>query len=358
MKNVETYKYSLAEGTGFITMKKKILLPFDEYALPQTYHHLAFPMGIIQGNACTDVTPWLCGRYINCIFSPTIKNKFNICLQDAWAQEDKILFYQRIDLLRNIFANLNFDILSLIRKLLACHQYVSGIYNEEFIPHRFAYGVKYYSHDFLLIGYNDIDRIFYSVAYLKNGKYQRFEIPYENMMDAVTSLESPKVALAAWAYNTEATYPLDLQRIAVGLEDYINSENSLKQYNHPMACFGLSGILELKNYFVREAESGNIDLRYTRGLMEHKYFMQRRIEYLLSQGYLNRETFKTCSSDVYHLSEKVHLLGLKFSMTENRTIIGGIEKNMDDMIKIEKEYLPQVLEQVLFCQLKQRETLQ
>ena len=38
-------------------MKKKVILPFEDHPYSLTYHYIAFPMGIIQGNAKKDITP-------------------------------------------------------------------------------------------------------------------------------------------------------------------------------------------------------------------------------------------------------------------------------------------------------------
>lgn len=51
--------------------RKKITLPFDDHPIPSMYHNLAFPMGIIQGNAKEDIAAWLCGKFFNCFFMHT-----------------------------------------------------------------------------------------------------------------------------------------------------------------------------------------------------------------------------------------------------------------------------------------------
>ena len=58
-------------------MKRKIILPFDDYPIPSMYHNVAFPMGIIQGNAKGDITPWLCGKFLNCYFNANTENQFS-----------------------------------------------------------------------------------------------------------------------------------------------------------------------------------------------------------------------------------------------------------------------------------------
>ena len=79
-------------------MKKKVILPFDDNPYSLMYHGSAFPLGIIQGNATEDLTPWLSSKYINCWFAPTWGNKFAYYVTDHWATGYKILLQQRIDL--------------------------------------------------------------------------------------------------------------------------------------------------------------------------------------------------------------------------------------------------------------------
>ena len=92
---------------------KSVLLPFQDQPYTLMYHNTAFPMGIIQANSTQDLTPWLCGKYINCYFqtySPS--NKFVNCVTDHWAEKDGILSKERLELSLFLYEQL-FDLFCL-----------------------------------------------------------------------------------------------------------------------------------------------------------------------------------------------------------------------------------------------------
>ena len=84
------------------------------------YHHIAFPMGIIQGNAQTDITPWLCGKYINCSLAKdkNSQNRFTIYTSDLWGVEDYILMRQQIVLYPELYYLLFDDEVMHLRKMI------------------------------------------------------------------------------------------------------------------------------------------------------------------------------------------------------------------------------------------------
>ncbi len=326
-------------------MKRKVILPFVDQPLNLMYHSLAFPMGIIQGNAKEDITPWLCGRYVNCMFTPNQKdNKFQISLSDNWATADMILSKQSISLFSHMYHEFHMEILWLFCRMLENGYYVHGCYNEEYIPHKWAYGKQYYCHDFLLIGFNNVEKVFYSVGYLDDGKFHRYEIPYNNMLDSIVTLDHGKPAFNFWSFQKDADLSLNLFKVTIELEGYLNSTTSQKLYSVDK-FFGLCAIDRLQIYFQKQAEQGyRLDHRYTRGLMEHKYFMELRMEYLNRQGILNRNTDIQYASEVYRISQKVHMLGLKYTMTGNQKTLFSLIDLISRMNERERKYLPAVLD--------------
>ena len=262
-------------------MRKKVLLPFDDSPFSLMYHGSAFPLGIIQGNATGDLTPWLSSKYVNCWFASTFVNKFAYYVTDHWAKEDMILFQQRIDLYPEEFrAIYKGDIIFLFKKMLELGYYPHGTYNEEYIPGKRWFHKEYYSHDFILIGYNEIDKHFISVGYLEDKKFQRYIIPYDCMKLAISTHRNPKISYNFWKYNVDAKYDFNYERLIIELSDYLQSTTSLKIFKQNRK-WGVNAIRELGEYIVTACENENyIDHRYTRGVMEQKYFMNIRIDYL------------------------------------------------------------------------------
>lgn len=325
-------------------MKRIIILPFDDYPIPSMYHNVAFPMGIIQGNAKGDITPWLCGKFLNCYFNANTENQFNLSYAYSYFGEDKILFGEEISLIRAFYGILGFDILSLFRRMLSTGHYIQGNYNEEYIPGKWAYQNAYYYHDFLLIGYDDTKEVFLSVGYLKDHKFHRYEIQYSDMLQAVLTVKSEKLWFKFWSYNPDARFVFDLSRVSSELSDYLNSTTSLCVYKGS-SIYGLSAIAALADLFEKQAEQRmRIDFRYSRGLMEHKYLMHKRIVYMTEQDFGIPTKNADLAEQVYLLSERVHLLGLKYMMTGRAEIIRSIQTLILKMNEMELSYLPDVLE--------------
>lgn len=325
-------------------MAKQVILPFEDKPVSLMYQTCAFCMGIIQGNAKADITPWLSSKFINCRFSPAAKNKFIYYVLDRWCTEDKILFHQRMELLPESYDLLfKGDIISLFKQMLDLGWYVHGGYNEQCIPGKSSYQKRYYEHDYLLIGYDDTEGHFISVGYLDNGKFQRFTIPYECMKSALDSLKAPKINCNFWKYNEDATFVMNNSRFLTELEDYLSSTTSYSIYRDDK-IWGIDAIKAVANELVVTCKSENyIDNRYTLGVYEHKKFMVNRIEYLLENGYLKDRNFLNTASDILKLSETAHLLGIKYDFTGNESISTSINELYDKMIALEKKYLNDVL---------------
>ena len=326
-------------------MKKKVLLPFEDKPYSQMYHHIAFPMGIIQGNAKEDITPWLCGKYINSRFDFENKhgNAFTIYASDYWALQDNVLKKQRIFLFPDSYNAIFGDLILHLQNMIAMGFYVYGIYNEEYIPGKQAYQKRYKQHDFLLIGFDTVLEEFVSVGYLQDGYFQRFSIPFESMRQALKTVKTEKLFLNFFQFHSEAVFRLDLAQTILGISDYLRSTASI-QINSQYEIWGMDAMRALTDSFCDSCEKDDsIDIRYTKGLMEHKLYMHMRMEYLFKQSYLTDFSYVENAQQVYKMAETVHMLGLKYNLTGKKTIVSNMQAIMNDMLLTECEYLPSVL---------------
>lgn len=307
------------------------------------YHGEAFTMGIIEGNAKGDTRPWLSGKFINCYFQEEGQNKFYISFNDPWTLKDRILIRQRLELCDELHKIWQLDYVDLFKQMLHGGWYPSGRYNEEHIPQKSAFQKRYFFHDFVLVGYDDTNKTFQSAGYLEDGHFKQYDIPYENMVKAIETLQTPKNDLQFWKFNTNAEFNFDFKRIISDLSDYINSGNSLPHppYNR---SYGLTAVMNLCEHIRKIAiKYGYIDFRYTRGLMEHKYIMNLRMDTLYEKNVINDHTWLEKSQAVYDIARKVHLLGLKFSITNQVSAAEHLCDMIYEMVSIERDYLPNVL---------------
>jgi len=329
-------------------MKQELILPFESNPINQMYHYMAFPCGVIQANAQTDITPWLCGRYINIQYIFTDPDKtFRFDTQDDWGLDDGIAFRQTLHLDKDMYLACEVEWITLLKKVLGCGCYVKGTYNEEYIPGKAAYHKKYHLHDFFLIGYNETKEVFYSVGYLDNGFFQQYEIPYSNLIESLKTLKLPYTLFFFWKYNENADFSFNIFKVAYELRHYINSTTS-SLYYHGDRAFGMKAQTELKkNLTVVSHERENLDVRFTRGLMEHKYYMSIRMKYLQDNCLIQDESIPQIADSIYKSAERIHMLGIKYNITHRQSILDSIGEIMDEIISLEKDYLSDVVAQLL-----------
>lgn len=319
-------------------MENYVCLPFEEKTYLISYQNSAFPLGIIQANAQQDISPWIASKYINCCYHPG--NIFDIGITDKWSCVDGKLFYQRINLIKNLYDTFSCDYVNLLRGMLNLGYYANGIYNEEYIFGKASYKKNYFVHDYLLIGYDDKEQVFYSVGYLADGNFQRFIIPYDSMKQALESLKEQIIPFYFLKYNSSTKYVFDTDLFLQELFDYIYSKTSIKQFRTDV-YFGIRAIREMANDFIIDVHNKQpIDTRYTRTLMEHKFLMVKRIDYLSTGLKLNLFDIQKEAIKVYRLSKTIHLLGIKYLMTRELSTGKYIIKLINEILELEDKYLP------------------
>ena len=317
-------------------MKKIVELPFEDKPLCIMYQHIAFPLGVVQGNSQMRYSPLIFTKYINCIFEENQHaSKFSLG-EDLWFLEDGLIKRYNLLIDNGIYKNNKFELLKLIKKMLSIGFYVEGNCNEKWIPGKYFYNRRYFFHPFILIGYNDIKKVFYSVGFLKDHRFQRFEIKYEDMLKAIETSDQCNIKLQCREYNKDFIFEFDLSKVISTLKKYIEASDDIDGE----IVHGINAVERLKNDF---HEENYADYRYTRGLKEHKRFINLCIKYLIDNKYLSEQKFIESSKRVCDIAERAHLLSLKFAFTHSKELIYKIINLINDMISIEKQYLPEVI---------------
>lgn len=319
-------------------MESRVLLPFEQKPLSVMYRYIAFPLGVIQGNAERDITPWLCHKFLNCVFYPISQNHFSISLSDHWGVGEEIHYYQQVQLFFNDYEKIGVDIIQLLIDMLAHGSYVCGDWNEEYIPGKQAYKVGYFLHDYLLIGFDNEKKVFYAADSFTD-RFSVTEIPYGNMRQSLKTLADGKPVLLFYRFNSEADFSFHVLKTIGALEDYLSSTNSLPQYTKG-AIYGLEAIDALGKHYASLRPQNSFDHRYSRGLMEHKHIMLERISYLYQNSYIADRRYIACAKEVYELSCVLHNMGIRFKMLGDGHILKEIGAIIQKIKSIELSYLP------------------
>ena len=326
-------------------MREKILLPFDESKIlssPET----AFPYALLKANFGPELDAALCRRFINCYFDLKSKQeKFEISLSDHWCENYNITQSYSVSLSKSTFQSLKIDLTEFFKKSLQGSNYIYGKSELSFLPNQIPdiLGPFHY----FIIGYDDMKGVFHIRVFDSNHQYYAVEVPFRDTEDSLWCGSEDIVPFQLWTVDKSVEIPLKMPNIARELEDYVLSKNSKWQYSKDKS-FGMQAIDDLNAYLYQCAQEGkNLEVYYLRALAEHKYFMKERISYLAEKEEISKQWI-LYANDVYVLAEPLVLLGEQYNQTRNLAIAQEIHARIERFMKIEKSYLPKVLEQIVW----------
>lgn len=316
-------------------------LPFPKQPKFLCYHNKAFPVGVLEANISKDITEWLCTKSVNCVFnSKSPKNKFDICIGDPWGVYDGFVKQQSVYLRKDLLHEFEFDLISFLRNAIDNDCYINGIYNEKYIPNKWAFQFENYMHDYLLIGY-DTDN-FISVGFVFNGRFEKFKIPNECLLKSLLNNDSYRVGFELFSVNQNVEIIPNIQNMIMDLNNYIQS-GFLNELPKSDVVYGISALKRLAMFFGEQNrnERPRIDMRYSRVLLEHEWILNQVVALFFEDG--SNKLIKELSNRNYQLAQLVHMLGIKLEHSGNKQIINRVVAIMEDMIFNEINYIPQLI---------------
>lgn len=299
-------------------------LPFTIDVEMRVYQNKAFPLGIIKANIA-DYDVWLCNKLINCICYEN--SDIDAIDDDIWSEKDG-LTHTEIDFLkREEFNQKNPDIIAKNKEMLEKGVYITGGYDEFFIPGKSPYQKRHFNHDYVIFGYDE-ERVFKSAAYMADRSYRFYDITYEDYHNSIAKSE----------YNFYVCYrkidksyvpKVDIVHIQKKLENYLLSREDDYASNR-QAYFGMEAWEKFREY-VQEIGDGWLDNRYARLYMEHRNIMVNRMRKLNEKGFLNDCSLaEEYHRNVYLPAQAVHHLFIKYNLTRDhkvrQRILGTIQK--------------------------------
>ncbi|MBQ7673164.1 MAG: hypothetical protein IJT36_01365 [Alphaproteobacteria bacterium] len=324
---------------------QRVVLPIEEKPAIRCYHNMAFPLSIIQG--CSkyfgkDCTPWLIGKYQNCVYyTNSPGNDYGICIDDWWGWEEGVLIHQCIELLPELIKSLNAPPLDIVKHMIKNGCYVSGGLNEKYIPGKSAFGRYDYHHDYLVYGYDDDENVLYSIGYLSQRKYVPFKIKYVDFSCAIDDNLQPKKSFEIWKYNSEYEFNINIPRIRTCFTDYYNSTTSYGK--REKALYGFEANDHLKEYIRKFTSINNrkeIDDRYTRAFMEHKKMVLLCAKSLQSILEFSVDPLKS----VYEKSCSIFYLSIKYNIGKDINEITRICNLFDEIVQIEQKTIKNIID--------------
>lgn len=325
---------------------KSCILPFDIDVEMKAYHSKAFPLGIAKANIA-DYELWLCGKSIIGIYSPNEGTQlFDVYDDDLWSERDGFISTQKLSLEPSSTYQCNFDLIANNKKMIEEGHYISGWFNEFFIPQKAVYGRSDYDHDYLIFGYDDITGAFLSAGYLASGQYDFFSIPYDNYLRGIYENREQEIFVNYHKINKEFSPMFDIRLIKDRIQDHLYSKNPC-QTCFREAEYGINAWNKLALY-ISEHKNNTLDIRYCRLFMEHRYLMLKRIQTLNKLGFVvGRRLYDDYNDKVYKRSRIVHTLFLKYNLSQKPDILQKLEKMIVEINDCEMHLLNEVTNQIV-----------
>lgn len=319
----------------------KYILPFELDVEMRAYHNRAFPLGVFKANIA-DYDKWLCGKLINFVMCEDIV--FNALPEDIWSTNEGLTFKQSITLAPLDFGLNGLNIVDFNKSMLKKNYYITGQYNEFYIPQKIPYGKHDMNHDYLIFGYDDENMVFKSAAYLEDQTYGFFDINYDDYYKSVTGNKIPKTWVYYFRINQEYVVEIEIDTIKKKLEDYLYSRNTQGMPGNYIC--GLDAYQQLANY-VSKRSSSYLDPRFGRAYMEHHGIMHKRIQKLCELSYINRTDLpEDYYQNVYLKTRIVHNMFMKFNHSNDPTILPRIVRLINEVNYHERSLIAAVIDNI------------
>ena len=176
---------------------------------------------------------------------------------------------------------------------------------------------------------------------MDDGKYDYFDIPYENYLESVKNISEASFFIA-YRHPVETFVPvINPDVIESSLQSYLHSRN-LGPVIHPDKSFGIAVWREYAQSLAAADPNEPIDLRAGRCFMEHKQLMLLRLRTLHEKGFLqNAELI-----DAYETPGTGRRLAFQSDIQIYSCARFGTAEKIHDHVAAINQREPDILEQV------------
>lgn len=190
--------------------------------------------------------------------------------------------------------------------------YIYTEINEYFIPNRKSFNNCYFTHDILIYGYSNSQKLLFTIAYNEKRKYEKQAISYDDFLKAFNSCKT-KYLLKTMVFSIDNNYNFNCLQ-------YDKIKNDLKKYIYPSKKYlGINVYKYLENDLIRSHSNKYINMRSFRTIKEHK-----KILFLLSEFFVLPNEIKELLNELINDSNIIFNLSLKYNITNNEKIINSI----------------------------------
>lgn len=323
-------------------MKTVSILPFAIDVEMITYQSQAFPLGIIKANM-KNYDIWLCDKLIlnrynadkpSLLFDTNDEDLLSLC--DGFISAQSLSTATLRDFCKSR------ELINYNRMMIDQGYYISGGVDDFYIPQKSSFNKYHFDHDYVLFGYNDFMSVFYSAGYLEDGRYNFFNITYDDYLQGVINHKSSDIYINYHKTNNAYQPKINIPLIKYKLQEYLNPFH-LSQPDATNVKYGTAAWMMLAEY-VNTNKDTLLDIRYGRLFMEHRYVMLQRIRVLKEIGVIeNEKEISDYHAHVYMRAKAVFLLFIKQNSCPRADIPIKISQMIFEIVQAESEIINRVI---------------
>ncbi len=278
----------------------KVLLPLQVPPVV-TYLHHAYPLSIMMEDPKSPA--WLYSHYIQLYFPIWEQNRmhatdFNFYHYNyplAGQYISPFIYHKQFSMkMIQKYGTLRDYVIDSIDQL----DYVSVNCDEYYIPHRSAYMKRHHIHNNMIYGYDLETREYYIYGYDENGTFRNTKVSFQQFEESAMPSEHFDVSwydMVMTYSRWDAHFEFDIEPVIELLKDYVLGRDTSLRYGIRMfptnKKFG-KDVYPMFMQYLQAVQAGamELDIRPFHLLWEHKKLMLDRIQYLIENGLLEKDS--------------------------------------------------------------------
>lgn len=305
-------------------IRKNFLMDLDhtntivENPFLREVHNTAFSFSVLEGYKKFSYK-WVLSNFINLKYTNLVTYDLPFFLRWPCFKKKTIFVLPHINIINSI--------INYISKGL----YIYTEINEYFIPNRRSFNNCYFTHDILIYGYSNSQKLLFTIAYNEERKYEKQEISYDDFLKAFNSCKT-KYLLKTIVFSINDNYNFNCLQ-------YDKIKNDLEKYIYPQKEYlGINVYKHLENDLIRSHLNKYINMRSFRTIKEHK-----KVLFLLSEFCVLPIKTKELLNELINDSDIIFNLSLKYNVTHNEKIINSIILRIEQLKAKETIVIKEVL---------------
>lgn len=221
-------------------------------------------------------------------------------------------------------------ICKVIEQMIDDEEYFFALFDENVVTN-YLFGkqsTETFEHGCFIYGYDSIAKDFFMEGYVKDEKWEKYEIPYDVFYKALSYYpEKGEIAFIGYQMVKNYDWSFDYKRMYCSLQNYMN-ERECKD------------LLAIRRFFEDIIDTKIIHYPSAYCLLEHKRLMKKRILFLIAERYISLgqaqlQLFDEIEKDY----EKILMLVIKYNVVGMEKILKKIYRLGTQALGKEYDYM-------------------